>query len=120
MTCVNLGSLNVFHDKNNFAKPSIKLSMELAIEKEKTKQLELIKEIKKIELRLKINNKYEKTRHKSVDVYKMLSDNNWDDDKNEDEDEDEDINNNEEDEDINNNEEEDENEDDDDEDEDGG
>ena len=57
--------------KNN--KFSSKNIIELEIEREKTKQLELIKQIKKIELRLKTNENYKKKNKKQLDVYNMFN-----------------------------------------------
>ena len=48
---------------------------EIDLEKEKTKQLELIKEIKKLELKLMTNKKYKHTK-KYVDLASILNDNN--------------------------------------------
>ena len=57
----------------------------LEVEKEKTKQLELIRDIKKLELKLRLNKNYQRKQNKSFDMYKMISelndDNNCSDDK---------------------------------------
>ncbi len=61
---------------NKFSSNNI---IELEIEREKTRQLELIKDIKKMELRLLTNEKYKKKRKNKYDVFKMfdsLNDNN--------------------------------------------
>jgi hypothetical protein len=46
--------------------------LELELQKEKTKQLEIIRDIRKLELKLKLNKSYERN-NKSFDVYKMLN-----------------------------------------------
>jgi hypothetical protein len=46
--------------------------IELELEREKTKQLELIKEIKKMELRILLNEKYKKNKNRT-DVFKMFN-----------------------------------------------
>jgi hypothetical protein len=47
--------------------------IQLDVEKEKTKQLELIRDIKKLELKLRLNNNYQRKQNKSFDMYKMIS-----------------------------------------------
>jgi hypothetical protein len=45
----------------------------LEVEKEKTKQLELLRDIKKLELKLRLNKNYQRKQNKSFDMYKMIS-----------------------------------------------
>lgn len=47
--------------------------LELELQKEKTKQLEIIRDIRKLELKLKLNKNYQRNNKKSFDVYKMLN-----------------------------------------------
>ncbi len=54
---------------NKFSSNNI---IELEIEREKTRQLELIKDIKKMELRLLTNEKYKKKTKNKYDVFKMF------------------------------------------------
>jgi len=65
--------------KNNSKKMKVNSHLnnqkELELEKEKTRQLELIKQIKKLELKLKNNKKYKHTK-KYVDLSAILNDDN--------------------------------------------
>ena len=54
---------------NKFSSNNI---IELEIEREKTRQLELIRDIKKMELRLLTNEKYKKKTKNKYDVFKMF------------------------------------------------
>jgi hypothetical protein len=62
-------------DKNKEAMKEVMIDInEIDLEKEKTKQLELIKEIKKLELKLMTNKKYKHTK-KYVDLASILNNN---------------------------------------------
>ena len=58
--------------KNN-KKENIK---NIEIEKEKTRQLAILRDIKKIELKLLLEKKYQKKHYKNLDFYKTCTDDN--------------------------------------------
>ena len=58
---------------SNKTKVNKDLLLEFEIQKEKTRQLELIKEIKKLDLKAKNHTRYKKHKSKSAEIYNALS-----------------------------------------------
>lgn len=71
----NSNKSNKSNKSNNQNNQNKQKDLDLDLEKEKTRQLELIKDIKKLELKLKNNKKYKHTK-KYIDLSSILNDDN--------------------------------------------